>query len=315
MAAMTRASCSPKASICRSEVGAVRCVGGGGGAEGRRPRVGARGDAEEAPGATPRGGGGGAATANGRAPWVGAWAGGRGRAGVGAGTRLLAEGRLLLVLLGLGHVGLDLADLGTHAGRGDDADGRTVGDRRAREHHVELALDAHILRDELELLEHGLALARERALVRLDGGRLQLDDAHVGRHFVAHADVDDVAWHEIRRRHVGHEHAVTQHLCGGRLHLLERVERVLGVVLLPDADDGVDDQDEHNHEGLDEGLQALVALALEEGKHLAAGSVGLRACGRRAAAPPAPPPWGARALAWIELAGAQRRAGQHRAGS
>ena len=311
MAAMTRASCSPKASICRSEVGAVRCVGGGGGAEGRRPRVGARGDAEEAPGATPRGGGGGAATANGRAPWVGAWAGGRGRAG----TRLLAEGRLLLVLLGLGHVGLDLADLGTHAGRGDDADGRTVGDRRAREHHVELALDAHILRDELELLEHGLALARERALVRLDGGRLQLDDAHVGRHFVAHADVDDVAWHEIRRRHVGHEHAVTQHLCGGRLHLLERVERVLGVVLLPDADDGVDDQDEHNHEGLDEGLQALVALALEEGKHLAAGSVGLRACGRRAAAPPAPPPWGARALAWIELAGAQRRAGQHRAGS
>ena len=315
MAAMTRASCSPKASICRSEAGAVRCVGGGGGAEGRRRRVGARGDAEEAPGATPRGGGGGAATANGRAPWVGAWAGVRGRAGVGAGTRLLAEGRLLLVLLGLGHVGLDLADLGTHAGRGDDADGRTVGDRRAREHHVELALDAHILRDELELLEHGLALARERALVRLDGGRLQLDDAHVGRHFVAHADVDDVAWHEIRRRHVGHEHAVTQHLCGGRLHLLERVERVLGVVLLPDADDGVDDQDEHNHEGLDEGLQALVALALEEGKHLAAGSVGLRACGRRAAAPPAPPPWGARALAWIELAGAQRRAGQHRAGS
>jgi hypothetical protein len=302
MAAITRASCSPKASICRSEVG--RRV------EGRRRR----GGGAEGPGAALRGGGGGVATAHERAPWVGGWVGGW-AGGRGAGTRLLAEGRLLLVLLGLGHVGLDLADLGTHAGRGDDADGRAVGDRRAREHHVQLALDAHILGDDLELLEHGLALARERALVRLDGGRLQLDDAHVGRHLVAHADVDDVARHELRRRHVGHEHAVTQHLGGGRLHLLECVERVLGVVLLPDADDGVDDQDEHDHEGLDEGLQALVAIALEEGKHLPAGSVGLSGCSAERLPLPRHRRGARRALAWIELAGAQRRAGQHRAGS
>ena len=270
MPAMTRASCSPKASICRGEAG--RGVGrggarGGGGRGRRRGAAAARRRQRRARGA--------AQVAQrrrderARCAMRGARAGGR-----GVRARLLAEGRLLLVLLGLGHVGLDLADLGAHAGRGDDADGRAVGDRRAREHHVELALDARILRDELEVLEHGLALPRERALVRLEGGRLELHDAHVSRHLVAHADVDHVARHELRRRHVGHDLAVAQHPRGGRLHLLECLERVLGVVLLPDADDGVDDQDEHDHERLDEGLQALIALALEEGKHLPAGKSG-----------------------------------------
>ena len=280
---MTRASCSPKASICRSEAGRGVWRGGGGAAAAERRRR-RGGSGAQAPEASSRGGAGGATTAKRKGAMRG------GRAGGGVRARLLAEGRLLLVLLCLGHVGLDLANLGAHAGRGDDADGPAVGDRRAREHHVELALDARILRDELEVLEHGLALAREGALVRLEGGRLELHDAHVSRHLVAHADVDHVARHELRRRHVGHELAVAQHLRGGRLHLLECVESVLGVVLLPDADDGVDDQYEHDHERLDEGLQALIALALEEGKHLPAGRSGAEGLRGSRAAAPAPPP-------------------------
>ena len=41
-------------------------------------------------------------------------------------------------------------------------------------------------------------------------------------------------------------------------------------MLLPDADDGVDDEDEHDNEGLHESLQALGPIALEEGEHLPA---------------------------------------------
>ena len=56
------------------------------------------------------------------------------------GVDLLPERRLLLVLLRLLHVGLDLANLGAHAGGGDDADGGAVRDSGPGEHHVELRL-------------------------------------------------------------------------------------------------------------------------------------------------------------------------------
>ena len=88
--------------------------------------------------------------------------------------------------------------------------------------------------------------------------------SHAGRHLVADADLDDVAGDELLGGEVGHELAAADALRRRRLHLLERLERRLGVVLLPHADDGVDHEDEQDDEGLDEGLDALALLEARE---------------------------------------------------
>jgi hypothetical protein len=57
--------------------------------------------------------------------------------------------------------------------------------------------------------------------------------------------------------------------CVLRLDLLERLERLLGVALLPDADDGVDNEDKEDDERLDEGGDAHLAAfcAVVEREH------------------------------------------------
>ena len=64
-----------------------------------------------------------------------------------------------------------------------------------------------------------------------------------------------------------------------RLQVLERLEGILRVALLPDAYEGVDEEDEQDDEGLHEGREARGALfvLLEERQH--EGEAGLRTDG------------------------------------
>ncbi len=66
--------------------------------------------------------------------------------------------------LGLPEQAGDVADLGVHAGGGDDRRATAAGDRGTAEHHVHAVAEPGVGGDRIGVLEHGLALARERCL-------------------------------------------------------------------------------------------------------------------------------------------------------
>lgn len=76
----------------------------------------------------------------------------------------------------------------------------------------------------------------------------------MGMHLVAHIDVHDVTRHEVGGWHIGHHCAIADALARAVLKLLERLEGVLSIVLLPDADNSIQDEDEQDDERLDECL-------------------------------------------------------------
>mmetsp|Transcript_24547 Transcript_24547/g.58335 ORF Transcript_24547/g.58335 Transcript_24547/m.58335 type:complete len:638 (+) Transcript_24547:1496-3409(+) len=179
-------------------------------------------------------------------------------------VELLLERRVLLVLAGALHGLLDLADLGGHADVRDDAARDAAHDGGGGEHDVRLGLHHELVVLDVGrrgVLRHALALARELALVDAQAGGAELRDARVGRHAVAHLDLDDVAGHQLARADRAHL-AVAQDAGVLGLQLLERLQRRLGVGLLPHAHDGVQDQDHQDHDGLDVGQDALLVGVL-----------------------------------------------------
>jgi hypothetical protein len=73
-------------------------------------------------------------------------------------------------------------------------------------------------------------------LVDAQHAAAQLKKPHVGRHGVADGELDDVAGHELGRRH-DEQRAAAQRLGGAGLVALELLDRALGVALGRDADD------------------------------------------------------------------------------
>jgi hypothetical protein len=73
--------------------------------------------------------------------------------------------------------------------------------------------------------------------------------AHVGGHLVSDPELDDVVRDEVLHREDREPGSIAEH------HVVVGlgVERLLGVGLLLDADDGVDDANEEDDERLDEG--------------------------------------------------------------
>lgn len=164
-----------------------------------------------------------------------------------------------LALLGLVHKGGDLAQLGVHAGAGDQHRGPAVGHQGAGEHHVlSLVAQGHLVGiDGLGRLVHALALAGEGGLVDLEGEVLQ--HPAIGHHHVPGLQQDDVAGH-----HVGggdlHPHTAPHHLGRGGGHGLETLQGLLRLLIL----DGAQDRVEHQHGEDDDGA---LHIAGEGGDH------------------------------------------------
>lgn len=169
-------------------------------------------------------------------------------------VELLFERRVVVLLQGLVDLRVDLANLGGHPGMHDEADGAAIDDGGAREHHAVLGLDVSIVgRHGVGRLVDGVGLAGELPLLDPEVRRDEPEDAHVGGDLVPYADHDDVPQDEVARGEGGRPLGTVEHGGVVGLDLAQRLERLLGVGLLPDPDGGVDDEDEEDDERLDEG--------------------------------------------------------------
>ena len=170
----------------------------------------------------------------------------------------LERGELLLCL---GEGRGDLAHLGVHAGAHHDGAAAAVHDGGAHIAHVLAVAKRHVVHALAELDGVGVLLDRdglagEGGLLDLHGSALE--HAAVGGDGVARLEQHDVAGDELGACHVNHL-AVADDFGLRRGHLLQRLERLLGLGLLNHAEDGVQDDD-----GQDDGGICPLGLALNE---------------------------------------------------
>ena len=155
--------------------------------------------------------------------------------------------------------GGDLAHLRAHARVGDHARASAVCDGAAGIRHVGAVAEGGVRRDDLfRVLFRGHALARERGFLDLE--RRGRDEAHIRGDDVARFQLDDVAGDDLLTCEMP-PLAVAQHLGKCLVHILQGFHGVLRLVLLDDADDRVQDDDEQDDAGVDE----LAVLSLHEG--------------------------------------------------
>ena len=136
----------------------------------------------------------------------------------------------------------DLAELGGHADAQDDRAPVALRHARAREDQVgDLGGGEPVLGDGVGGLARGVRLAVQRGLVHLQVGAR--DDAGVGRDPVALREEHDVARDQVLGEHLLLP-SPADHVGVGGQHLLQGLRRLAGAVLLPEAEDAVDDVDE-----------------------------------------------------------------------
>ena len=132
-----------------------------------------------------------------------------------------------------------------HAGRDDDHLARPAGDVGVHVGHAVAVAERRVLRDGVDVLGGRQALAGERRLVDLERGRR--DDPSVRGHEVAGLERDDVARHQLLGRDLP-QLAVTPHAGLDDHHLLERRHRGRRLALLAEAEVGVEDGQEDQHD-------------------------------------------------------------------
>ena len=160
----------------------------------------------------------------------------------------LLQGRRL-PLDGLDEVG-DAAQLGAHAGGDDDGLPAAVGDHRAHVDHVETVAERQVgVGQRVEDLVDGLGFAGERGFLHAQVGAL--DEPAVGRHHVARLEQDDVARHEIARGHLDDLPAAPD-ADNRHREALEHRHRALGALFVHEAQDGVEDDDREDGDGVGE---------------------------------------------------------------
>ncbi len=153
------------------------------------------------------------------------------------------------LVAGAGQQVGDVAHLGVLAGSGHEHAAATDRYRRAGEDHVAPVAERHVLAfDDVAVFADRLALAGERALDHAKSGGL--DKPPVGRDAVARLEQHHVAGHEVLGAHVG-LNTVADNGGGGSGELLERFERLLGPVLLDEAEHPVEKQDRKDGDGFD----------------------------------------------------------------
>ena len=99
--------------------------------------------------------------------------------------------------------------------------------------------------DDVDELVHRHALAGQRRFFDLEAGALK--QTAVRRDGVARLEQHHVADDEVFALDL-HDCAAAQDLGGGRAHLLQGLDRLLGLALLIDAEHGVDDDDKEDDE-------------------------------------------------------------------
>mmetsp|Transcript_33669 Transcript_33669/g.39569 ORF Transcript_33669/g.39569 Transcript_33669/m.39569 type:complete len:572 (-) Transcript_33669:477-2192(-) len=113
---------------------------------------------------------------------------------------LLLERRLLFVLLSSLHFGVNATNGCLHASVGNDADSGARADDGRGEEHVLLVLEHHGgITKLVGVLGHGLGLASQGRLLKLQGNRKDGGAAQISRHTLSLFDLDDVAGHEVFR--------------------------------------------------------------------------------------------------------------------
>jgi len=143
----------------------------------------------------------------------------------------------------------DAAQLRHHRRGHDDGLSRARGDARAHEHDVLAVAKRDVThRQRRDLLRHGFRLAGQRGFDARERGRAQ--ETGICRHEVSGFKRENVAYDDARRRNQ-RDVAVASYLRLRSGHLLERRDRLLGVVLLVKADDGVEDDDREDGDRVD----------------------------------------------------------------
>merc|ERR1719342_2034219 len=115
------------------------------------------------------------------------------------------------------------------------------------------------------VLDHRDRLTSKDGLVNPEGGGVDLHEPEVSGHTVTDGDLNDVSRDDVDGLDLLHAILVgPDHLAGLGLVLLQSLDSLLSVPLLPDTDNSVGDQDEQDDKGLDEGGDRVVIL--EEGE-------------------------------------------------
>ncbi len=144
----------------------------------------------------------------------------------------------------------DVADLGLHAGGGDHEGRRATRHAGVHEDHVDAIAQRRLgIRQRGYVLGNRQGFAGEGRLVHLEGGGG--DETPVGGNEVAGLDRDDVARHQLLRRHL-HQLAPALDARPDDHHLLERCHRGRSLALLGHAHGRVEhgQPDEHQAGGV-----------------------------------------------------------------
>ena len=151
-------------------------------------------------------------------------------------VELLLERRLLG--LGPGEQVGDVADLGVHAGAGDDDLASAPGDRRVHVRHAGAVAEGDVFPgNRFDALADGQALPGEGRFLDLEGRRQ--GDPAVGGHHVPRLHQHQVAGDELLGVDLDHL-AIPSHPGDGLHHVGERLDTLFGLRLLAEADDRVD---------------------------------------------------------------------------
>ena len=142
----------------------------------------------------------------------------------------------------------DAAQLGIHRRGHNDGLAGARRDAGAHEHHVLAVAERDVaLFQSRGLLGHRLRLAGQRGLDAPERGRFQ--EPGIGRDQVAGFQREDIAGNDARGGNRS-DLPVAPHLGLGRGHLLERRDGLLGLEFLVEADDGVEDDDGEDGDGV-----------------------------------------------------------------
>ena len=142
-------------------------------------------------------------------------------------------------------------DLGTHTSVSNQTNTAPVNNRRPCKHDTFLPLNICILLHSLGSLTNRLALSRQRPLLNSQRRTNQTHNTHIRRDLITHPELHNITRNKLLSRQARHFNTITHHSRLLRLNLLQSLQRLLGISLLPDPNNGVNNQDQENHQRLD----------------------------------------------------------------
>mmetsp|Transcript_19677 Transcript_19677/g.46017 ORF Transcript_19677/g.46017 Transcript_19677/m.46017 type:complete len:330 (+) Transcript_19677:2367-3356(+) len=151
------------------------------------------------------------------------------------------------LLLSLSEALVEPADEGVLASEDDNTASFAVHDIGTGEENVLLVSQVSRSRDRLSLLVDGRRLASESHLLSLDSRAVELHNADVGRDLVTGSNLDNVSRDKLDGLDGDHL-TITAALGVGSSVLLQGLNGLVGVGLLPDANNSIANKNKHDHE-------------------------------------------------------------------